>query len=113
MIHINLHDMGRQAPIDAYTSLVIRCRSQAGLLSLTRAHFAEAADQSYRLEEGCSSARRVPSSYNDNSSFPQQSAGYAFVLNNTGVAGKAISGHLGKIETASKPIGGDRLFHGF
>ena len=41
-------------------------------------HFATAADQSCRLEEGCSSARRAPSSYNGSSSFPQQSAGYAW-----------------------------------
>ena len=39
-------------------------------------HFVKAADQSCRLEEGCSSARRAPSSYNDRPSFPQQSAGY-------------------------------------
>ena len=39
-------------------------------------HFVKAADRSCRLEEGCSSARRAPSSYNDSSSFPQQSAGY-------------------------------------
>ena len=39
-------------------------------------HFVKAADQSCRLEEGCSSARRAPSSCNDSSSSPQQSAGY-------------------------------------
>ena len=41
-------------------------------------HFVTATGQSGRLEEGCSSARRAPSSYNDCSSSPQQSAGYGY-----------------------------------
>ena len=47
-------------------------------------HFVKAADQNCRLEEGCSSARRAPSSYNDSSSFPQQSAGYALGVMKSG-----------------------------
>ena len=45
--------------------------------TITFRHFVKAADQSCRLEEGCSSARRAPFSYNGSSSFPQRSAGYA------------------------------------
>ena len=41
-------------------------------------HFVKAADQSSRLEERCSSARRAPSSCNDSSSFQHQSAGYVW-----------------------------------
>ena len=55
-------------------------------------HFAKATDQSGRLEEKCSSARRAPSSYNGRSSHPQQSAGYGCrtILNVAFVARQVI-----------------------
>ena len=75
-------------------------------------HFAKAADQSCRLEEGCSSARRAPSSYNGSSSFPQQSAGYALGLMKAkrGKGGCGMWEH-GRIATDLKTVGGDRLSH--
>ena len=56
-------------------------------------HFVKAADQSCRLEEGCSSARRAPSSCNDSSSFRQQSAGYVW---NPGYRPKHLSPRPGE-----------------
>ena len=43
-------------------------------------HFVTAADQRNRLEEGCSSARRAPSSCNEISVFPQRSAGNVWII---------------------------------
>ena len=78
-------------------------------------HFVNAADQSCRLDLGCSSARRAPESYNNSSSSPQQSAGYALRVMSTGRGVKGGCGMCehGPIESGMRRGGGDKLSHIF